>query len=67
VFSFLGKNSYQKFSSLILIIKKQKNKNNKASKYIDELIFMVRRSSLEGAISFNWTYHGESVGSVAKQ
>jgi len=38
-----------------------------ASKYTDELIFTVRRSGLEGAISFKWTYPGKSVGLVAKQ
>jgi len=62
VFSFLGKNSHQKFSSFIPIVKNKNNnnKNNKASKYTQELIFTVRRSGLKGAISFKWTYHIKS-------
>jgi len=66
VFSFLRKNSHQKISSFIATVKKQKQKIT-ASKYIDELIFTVRRSGLEGVISFKWIYHGESIGLVVKQ
>jgi len=51
------------FNSFILIVKK---KNTRIMK-LDELIFMVMRSSLDGAISFKLTYHGESIGLVAKQ
>jgi len=39
-----------------------KNNNNIASNYTDELT--LRKSTLDGAISFKRTYYGESVGLV---
>jgi len=40
------------FSSFILIVKK------KTIVKLQNTHIMIRRSSLEGAISFKWTYHG---------
>jgi len=62
VFCFLSKISHQKYSSSILVVKN----NNEALKYTDELTH-IRRSGLDGVISFKWTYLGESVGLVPKE
>jgi len=60
--SFLGIIPHQKFSFSVLVVKES---NNKASKHTDDLT--VWRSGLDRAISFKWTYHGESIGLVPKQ